>query len=320
MEVPPVPAPAPARAPAPAPTPAPTPARALGFPSGPTSSPLCRSPVAPIQPALEPSGAEEEGGGGAMGSRGSGKLWRLRRGAGSAAPAGVTSPQAQPQPQHDADRGSARDDDQQQRQGQWQQGQVRVKIEGEGECGGDVYIKDEFGWCEIKQEPQVELPSPRHPTTAGQPAPANPPVPANPPRQHGQQGEPQEAPPQQPMQGQGQGLRQGQREQGQGQQGQGQAQGQRQHGQGQVKAQGQGQQGLGQGQQGRGQRPAPPRPADIEFEGGLRLPLRTWARLFGYQRTGVQWLWELHCQRQGGILGDEMVGGLLGEKEGSKGG
>jgi hypothetical protein len=25
-----------------------------------------------------------------------------------------------------------------------------------------------------------------------------------------------------------------------------------------------------------------------------------------YQRTGVRWLWELHCQQAGGILGDEM--------------
>lgn len=25
-----------------------------------------------------------------------------------------------------------------------------------------------------------------------------------------------------------------------------------------------------------------------------------------YQQTGVRWLWELHCQQAGGILGDEM--------------
>ena len=25
-----------------------------------------------------------------------------------------------------------------------------------------------------------------------------------------------------------------------------------------------------------------------------------------YQKTGVRWLWELHCQQAGGILGDEM--------------
>lgn len=25
-----------------------------------------------------------------------------------------------------------------------------------------------------------------------------------------------------------------------------------------------------------------------------------------YQQTGVRWMWELHCQQAGGILGDEM--------------
>ena len=25
-----------------------------------------------------------------------------------------------------------------------------------------------------------------------------------------------------------------------------------------------------------------------------------------YQQTGVKWLWELHCQHAGGIVGDEM--------------
>lgn len=25
-----------------------------------------------------------------------------------------------------------------------------------------------------------------------------------------------------------------------------------------------------------------------------------------YQQTGVKWLWELHCQQAGGIIGDEM--------------
>ena len=27
---------------------------------------------------------------------------------------------------------------------------------------------------------------------------------------------------------------------------------------------------------------------------------------FRYQQTGVKWLWELHSQQTGGILGDEM--------------
>ena len=28
--------------------------------------------------------------------------------------------------------------------------------------------------------------------------------------------------------------------------------------------------------------------------------------LFRYQKVGVKWLWELHCQQAGGIIGDEM--------------
>lgn len=28
--------------------------------------------------------------------------------------------------------------------------------------------------------------------------------------------------------------------------------------------------------------------------------------LYRYQRTGVKWLWELHVQQCGGIVGDEM--------------
>ena len=28
--------------------------------------------------------------------------------------------------------------------------------------------------------------------------------------------------------------------------------------------------------------------------------------MYRYQRTGIKWLWELHCQEVGGILGDEM--------------
>eukprot|EP00871_Galdieria_phlegrea_P003754 jgi/Galph1/437/GphlegSOOS_G5235.1 len=45
---------------------------------------------------------------------------------------------------------------------------------------------------------------------------------------------------------------------------------------------------------------------DICFEGGLRLPAEIYDRLFPYQQVGVQWLWELHCQGVGGIIGDEM--------------
>ncbi len=43
-----------------------------------------------------------------------------------------------------------------------------------------------------------------------------------------------------------------------------------------------------------------------ELEGGLQVPSSIWERLYGYQRVCVQWLWELHQQRSGGILGDEM--------------
>ncbi|XP_014666472.1 PREDICTED: DNA excision repair protein ERCC-6-like [Priapulus caudatus] len=43
-----------------------------------------------------------------------------------------------------------------------------------------------------------------------------------------------------------------------------------------------------------------------EFEGGLIVPGRLWSRLYRYQKTGVRWMWELHQQRTGGIVGDEM--------------
>lgn len=42
------------------------------------------------------------------------------------------------------------------------------------------------------------------------------------------------------------------------------------------------------------------------FPGGLVVPAWINDRLFGYQRTGVQWMWELHQQYVGGIVGDEM--------------
>ena len=43
-----------------------------------------------------------------------------------------------------------------------------------------------------------------------------------------------------------------------------------------------------------------------EFDGGYRIPACIWHKLFPYQRTAVQWMWELHCQEAGGIVGDEM--------------
>ena len=43
-----------------------------------------------------------------------------------------------------------------------------------------------------------------------------------------------------------------------------------------------------------------------ELEGGLKVPYKIWEKLYNYQRVCVQWLWELHQQKVGGILGDEM--------------
>ncbi|RKO90952.1 SNF2 family N-terminal domain-containing protein [Blyttiomyces helicus] len=45
---------------------------------------------------------------------------------------------------------------------------------------------------------------------------------------------------------------------------------------------------------------------DAEFDGGYRLPGDIYDNLFNYQRTCAKWLWELHCQETGGIIGDEM--------------
>ena len=43
-----------------------------------------------------------------------------------------------------------------------------------------------------------------------------------------------------------------------------------------------------------------------ELEGGLKVPMEIWDKLFPYQQTGVKWLWELHQACVGGIVGDEM--------------
>lgn len=51
--------------------------------------------------------------------------------------------------------------------------------------------------------------------------------------------------------------------------------------------------------------PHPTRP-DSELQGGFRIPGDIWPSLFDYQKTGVQWLWELYTQQVGGIVGDEM--------------
>ena len=49
-----------------------------------------------------------------------------------------------------------------------------------------------------------------------------------------------------------------------------------------------------------------PTKPDTEFEGGYRIPGDIYPSLFDYQKTGVQWLWELYSQQVGGIVGDEM--------------
>ncbi|GAB5590463.1 DNA repair protein rhp26 [Umbelopsis nana] len=51
-----------------------------------------------------------------------------------------------------------------------------------------------------------------------------------------------------------------------------------------------------------------PHPAteDAVFEGDFRIPGELYNDLFDYQKTCVQWLWELYCQEAGGIIGDEM--------------
>ena len=48
-------------------------------------------------------------------------------------------------------------------------------------------------------------------------------------------------------------------------------------------------------------------PGPVMHDGGLVIPGWINNRLFGYQRTGFRWLWELHRQEAGGIVGDEMV-------------
>ena len=49
-----------------------------------------------------------------------------------------------------------------------------------------------------------------------------------------------------------------------------------------------------------------PTVADTPYTSGYRIPGDIYPYLFDYQKTGVQWLWELHQQQVGGIIGDEM--------------
>lgn len=52
-------------------------------------------------------------------------------------------------------------------------------------------------------------------------------------------------------------------------------------------------------------KPAPDKPDHI-IDDRIKLPGDIYSTLFGYQRTGVQWLVELYKQQVGGIIGDEM--------------
>ncbi|KAK2882633.1 hypothetical protein FQN49_000145, partial [Arthroderma sp. PD_2] len=49
-----------------------------------------------------------------------------------------------------------------------------------------------------------------------------------------------------------------------------------------------------------------PTTPDTVLDGGYQLPGDIYPYLFDYQKTGVKWLWELHQQQVGGIIGDEM--------------
>lgn len=49
-----------------------------------------------------------------------------------------------------------------------------------------------------------------------------------------------------------------------------------------------------------------PKIADAILDGQFKLPGDIYPSLFDYQKTCVQWLWELYNQKTGGIIGDEM--------------
>lgn len=46
--------------------------------------------------------------------------------------------------------------------------------------------------------------------------------------------------------------------------------------------------------------------SSVELDDDFRVPKEIWHNLYRYQQTGVRWLWELHRQNCGGIVGDEM--------------
>lgn len=49
-------------------------------------------------------------------------------------------------------------------------------------------------------------------------------------------------------------------------------------------------------------------PGEEIYDGGLLIPAWINDRLFPYQRTGLQWMWELHRQQAGGIIGGKRKG------------
>lgn len=52
-------------------------------------------------------------------------------------------------------------------------------------------------------------------------------------------------------------------------------------------------------------KPHPTAP-DAIYDNGFHIPGDIYPYLFDYQKTGVQWLWELYQQKVGGVIGDEM--------------
>lgn len=53
------------------------------------------------------------------------------------------------------------------------------------------------------------------------------------------------------------------------------------------------------------EKPHPTHP-DVTLDDQFKMPGDIYTSLFDYQKTGVQWLWELYSQKVGGIIGDEM--------------
>jgi len=52
-------------------------------------------------------------------------------------------------------------------------------------------------------------------------------------------------------------------------------------------------------------------PGAITLQGGLTVPAWMNNRLFAYQRTGLEWMWTLHQQQAGGVMGDGMLLSLV---------